>query len=94
MRRLGPVLALALGLPGPLAADVQPSSKGLTHSVDEAVYLADRVVILTPRPGRVRRLLDVKLERPRDETSAEFAEYKRLVLDEIRDDMRRVARSA
>ncbi len=66
----------------------------VTHSVDEAVYLADRVVVLTPRPGRVRRVLDVKLERPRDETGAEFAEYKRAVLDEIRDDMRRVARSA
>ncbi len=65
----------------------------VTHSVDEAVYLADRVVVLTPRPGRIRTVIDVKLERPRDETSSGFAEYKRMVLDEIRDDMRRLARS-
>ncbi len=66
----------------------------VTHSVDEAVYLADRVVVLTPRPGRVRRLIDIKLDRPRDETSGLFGEYKRVVLDEIREDMRRVVRTA
>ena len=66
----------------------------VTHSVDEAVYLADRVVVLTPRPGRIQRIIDIKLERPREETSAIFGEYKHLVLDEIREDMRRVATSA
>jgi len=37
----------------------------ITHSMDEAVYLSDRVVIMTPRPGRVAEILDVPLPRPR-----------------------------
>ncbi|MFC7550668.1 ABC transporter ATP-binding protein [Plantactinospora sp. GCM10030261] len=52
----------------------------VTHSVDEAVLLADRVVVLSPRPGRLRRILDIDISRPRslghDEHAARLAELR------------------
>jgi NitT/TauT family transport system ATP-binding protein len=55
----------------------------ITHSVDEAVYLSDRIIVLTPRPGRICRIFEVPLPRPRDRTNAEFAQVRREVLDLI-----------
>ena len=59
----------------------------VTHSVEEAIYLADRIVIMTPRPGRIRRILPLDLPRPRDPTTPRFNDYVRAVLDEIHDDL-------
>jgi NitT/TauT family transport system ATP-binding protein len=55
----------------------------ITHSVDEAVFLSDRIIVLTPRPGRICRIFEVPLPRPRDRTSVEFAQVRREVLDLI-----------
>jgi ABC-type nitrate/sulfonate/bicarbonate transport system ATPase subunit len=61
----------------------------VTHDIDEAVLLADRVVVMTPRPGRVREILPVPLERPRPMsclTSKEFTSLKARILDLIYSD--------
>ncbi|GAB7127539.1 ABC transporter ATP-binding protein [Silvimonas sp. JCM 19000] len=49
----------------------------VTHSIDEAIYLADRVVVLTYRPGTIKLDLPIALPRPRDSSSAGFNELKR-----------------
>lgn len=47
----------------------------VTHDVEESVVLADRVVVLAPRPGRVREFVDIELDRPRDPTLPEVTRY-------------------
>jgi len=55
----------------------------VTHSVDEAVFLADRIVVMTARPGKEREAIDVVLPRPRDRTSPEFIAVRGRVLSEL-----------
>jgi len=55
----------------------------VTHSVDEAVYLADRIAILTARPGTLKKIVDVSLPRPRDRVGTEFFEIRRSILHEV-----------
>jgi NitT/TauT family transport system ATP-binding protein len=58
----------------------------VTHSISEAVFLADRVVLLTPRPGRIRSITPVPLARPRSletETSVEFQTIVRELRHEL-----------
>jgi ABC-type nitrate/sulfonate/bicarbonate transport system ATPase subunit len=55
----------------------------VTHDVEEAIYLGDRVVIMEPRPGRIKRIVDVDLPRPRDRSSAAFSAIKENVLAEF-----------
>jgi NitT/TauT family transport system ATP-binding protein len=52
----------------------------VTHSVDEAVFMADRIVVLTSRPGTVKEVVKIDLPRPRDRTSQDFAKFRRYVL--------------
>ena len=56
----------------------------VTHSVDEAVLLADRVVVMSPRPGRIARIVEIRLPRPRSMATESMPEYRQHA-DEIRE---------
>ena len=62
----------------------------VTHDLDEAIYLGDRIVCLQPNPGRVGRIVDVSLSRPRDQLltreDPEFLRLRRELYDLIKDD--------
>jgi sulfonate transport system ATP-binding protein len=63
-----------------LWADTRPTLVLVTHDVDEAVVLADRVLVMRPRPGRLFDQIEINLARPRDRTSPLFENFKRNVL--------------
>lgn len=55
----------------------------VTHSVEEAIYLGTRVIILSPRPGRIHRESDIDLSYPRDRYSLAFQELNRDIMEEM-----------
>src|SRR6516164_3523035 len=62
----------------------------VTHSVFESVYLSNRIIVMSPRPGRVFREIAIGASYPRDElfrTSAEYAAWCRLVSEALADAM-------
>lgn len=56
----------------------------ITHSVDEAVYLADRIVVLTKRPATIKSVFDIPWSKPRDRASPEFTSLRKEILEELR----------
>ncbi len=55
----------------------------ITHSVDEAVFLSDRIAVMTTRPGRIKTIYDISLPRPRDRGAPAFIELRKTILDEL-----------
>jgi ABC-type nitrate/sulfonate/bicarbonate transport system ATPase subunit len=53
----------------------------VTHDIDEAIYMSDRIVLMTPRPGRIERILAIGLPRPRQRNSAEFLRLRGEILE-------------
>ena len=53
----------------------------VTHDIDEAIYLSDRIIIMTPRPGKISHVIDVDLPRPRHRGGAEFLALRREILE-------------
>jgi NitT/TauT family transport system ATP-binding protein len=64
----------------------------VTHSIPEAVYLADRVVVMSPRPGRITDIIDVSLGRDRDELTREASAFFERVT-EVREALRGIEMS-
>ena len=52
----------------------------VTHDIDEAIYMSDRIVIMTPRPGRIEHTIAIDLERPRQRDSAAFLRFRSEIL--------------
>ena len=60
----------------------------VTHSIEEAIYLADRIVVMSPRPGRIQMIQNVPFDRPRREemkTSPEFLELRREIWQTLKE---------
>src|SRR5262245_40471720 len=70
-----------------LLADVWRETKKtviyVTHNVSEAVYLADRVIVMTPHPGRIKSEIKIDLPRPRDPLSVAFLNHQKELLHEL-----------
>jgi NitT/TauT family transport system ATP-binding protein len=60
----------------------------VTHGIEESLYLADRVVVMTYRPGTVKRIVPVTLPRPRDPASPEFNALKKQVTELVMEEQR------
>ena len=55
----------------------------VTHSVDEALYLSDRIIMLSKRPGKIKTIIEVPWPRPRDRAAPEFAALRKRILSEL-----------
>jgi NitT/TauT family transport system ATP-binding protein len=54
----------------------------VTHDIEEAVYLADRIVVMTPRPGRIKTIVSVPMQRPRQRTGEKFTAIRNHLLEQ------------
>lgn len=58
----------------------------VTHDIDESIYLGDRIVVMSSRPGRIKKIIPVDLPRPRDRSSSEFIRIRKEIYKEFFDD--------
>jgi NitT/TauT family transport system ATP-binding protein len=62
----------------------------VTHSIREAVYLADRVVVMTSVPGRIKQVFPIKLSEVRDRFAPEFTQYESDITRVVREEVAKV----
>ena len=53
----------------------------VTHDVDEAIYMSTRVIVMAPRPGRIRKSIDINLDYPRNRLSDDFVDYRKEIME-------------
>ena len=53
----------------------------VTHDIDEAIYMSDRIIVMTQRPGRIERTISVAIDRPRDRSSSDFLRLRGDILE-------------
>src|SRR5881392_2014073 len=53
----------------------------VTHDIDEAIYMSDRIIILTRRPGTIDQIFPIALNRPRDRSSSDFLRLRSDILE-------------
>jgi NitT/TauT family transport system ATP-binding protein len=69
----------------------------VTHDIDEAIYLSDRVIVFTARPGRIKSDIRINLPRPRSieiKKSPEYIEYRNMIWDLLRSEVLRARADA
>lgn len=55
----------------------------VTHDIDEAIYLSDRVLIMHPNPGRIHKEINISLSKPRDRSDSDFQHYRNIIFEEF-----------
>jgi NitT/TauT family transport system ATP-binding protein len=62
----------------------------VTHSISEAIFLADRIVVMATLPGSIKEVIDVPLTHPRDRSGAEFVALERRIKTMVREEVRKL----
>ncbi|MEM0320039.1 MAG: ABC transporter ATP-binding protein [Candidatus Nezhaarchaeales archaeon] len=62
----------------------------VTHNVEEAVYLGDRIVVLTARPAKIKSIIEVSIERPRNRFASDFLKLRMKILDMLKEEIEKV----
>ena len=55
----------------------------VTHDIDEAVYLSNHLIVLSSRPGKIKKIFEIELPEPRNRNSYEFLEIRKKVYEEF-----------
>jgi len=59
----------------------------ITHDIEEAVYLADKICVMTHAPGTIKSMVDIELNRPRDRYSDGFSEYRKRIYELVKPEL-------